>query len=284
VKEASMGKEMVLSESRYSKLVNDLRKLIDKGRTLAQRAANFELLKGYWSVGERLAEERLAETAGYGQSIMEKLALELKTDRSTLVRCLQFHRDFPKGPPVGTRLSWSHFRILVTIKDDKARSFYEKAAEEKEWTHEELSRAVQADYHGEVQTPGGPAKPVKKLHRPDGGPFIYRAEVMRVLDGDTLLARLDLGFDVWKKERIRFAGVDAPALDEDGGDEAFEYVRDQLGKAKVVVIYTNKAEAHGRYVGHVFYSTDERDTWEKVFRQGRYLSQELLDKGLARVY
>ena len=52
----------------------------------------------------------------------------------------------------------------------------------------------------------------------------------------------------------------------------------------MVVIYTNKEEVHGRYVGHVFYSTEERDTWEKVFRQGRYLNQELLDKGLARVY
>ena len=160
----------------------------------------------------------------------------------------------------------------MTVKDDKARAFYEKTAQEKEWTQEELYRAVQADHYGlEQPTGGGVQKPPKKLDRPKGGPFVYRADVMRILDGDTIQARLDLGFDVWKKERIRFAMVDAPALREDGGEEAFAYVRDQLAKAKVVVIATNKEDVHGRYIGHIFYSTDERDAWEKVFREGRYL-------------
>lgn len=33
---------------------------------------------------------------------------------------------------------------------------------------------------------------------------------------------------------------------------------------------------------HVYYSMDENDSWEKVFASGRYLSQDLLDRGLAR--
>ena len=93
-----------------------------------------------------------------------------------------------------------------------------------------------------------------------------------------------MGFDVWKRERIRFAKINAPELREDGGPEAFKYVQDQMAKAKVVVIATNKEDVHGRYVGHVFYSLDERDGWEKVFRTGRYLNDEMLQNGLARVY
>ena len=217
---------------------------------------------------------------------MEKLALEPKTDRSTLVRCLQFNRDYPKGVPVDTRLSWTHFRILVTIKDDKARAFYEKMAGEKKWTEQQLTRAIQADEYGSNEDGGGGEKPppAKKLPRPKGGPFVYRAETLRVVDGDTILVRLDLGFEVWKKEYIRFAKIDAPPIKEDGGEEAFAYVRDQLAKARVVVISTNKADVHGRYIGDIMYSTNERDGWEKVFASGKYLNQELLDKGLARVY
>jgi hypothetical protein len=138
-----MGKELVLSDGKYSRLVADLNKLINEGRSKAQNAANREYMATYWRVGQRLAAERITESAGYGESIMERLGIELKTDRSTLVRCLQFHRDYPKGVPEGTTLSWSHYRSLVAIKDDKARAFYEKMAEEKEWTQEELARAIQ---------------------------------------------------------------------------------------------------------------------------------------------
>jgi endonuclease YncB( thermonuclease family) len=281
-----MGKGMILSGGKYQKLVLDVRKLLDQGRSQAQTALNREVMRTYWNVGKRLALERLSETAGYGQSVMEHLAYELKVDRSTLVRCLQFHQYYPQGSPPGTTLSWSHVRHLLTVKDDGARTFYEKTAQEKEWTQDELGRAIRADEYGNHKNPApqDKPKPAPKLPRPQGGPFIYRAEIVRVVDGDTLRARLDLGFDVWKLEIIRLAGIDAPGMREDGGPEAYNYVQTQLAKAKVVVIATNKEDVHGRYIGHVFYSTDDRDNWEKVFKEGRYLNQELLNQGLARAY
>tara|TARA_R100001594_G_scaffold89862_1_gene124348 strand:+ start:11901 stop:12287 length:387 start_codon:yes stop_codon:yes gene_type:complete len=38
--------------------------------------------------------------------------------------------------------------------------------------------------------------------------FVYNAKLVRVVDGDTCDAMIDLGFDTWVKKRIRFAGVD----------------------------------------------------------------------------
>ena len=35
-------------------------------------------------------------------------------------------------------------------------------------------------------------------------------EINRVLDGDTIDVTIDLGFDLYKKERVRVAGVDTP--------------------------------------------------------------------------
>ena len=35
-------------------------------------------------------------------------------------------------------------------------------------------------------------------------------EINRVLDGDTIDVTIDLGFDLFKKERVRIAGVDTP--------------------------------------------------------------------------
>ena len=35
-------------------------------------------------------------------------------------------------------------------------------------------------------------------------------EINKVLDGDTIDVTIDLGFDLYKKERVRIAGVDTP--------------------------------------------------------------------------
>jgi len=38
--------------------------------------------------------------------------------------------------------------------------------------------------------------------------YIYRAKLERVVDGDTVDALIDLGFDTWVKKRIRYKGID----------------------------------------------------------------------------
>ena len=39
--------------------------------------------------------------------------------------------------------------------------------------------------------------------------YIYRAKLQRVVDGDTIDALIDVGFDIWVKKRIRYKGIDA---------------------------------------------------------------------------
>jgi len=38
--------------------------------------------------------------------------------------------------------------------------------------------------------------------------YIYRAKLDRVVDGDTIDAMIDVGFDIWVKKRIRYKGID----------------------------------------------------------------------------
>ena len=35
----------------------------------------------------------------------------------------------------------------------------------------------------------------------------YKAEIDRVVDGDTVDVSIDLGFDIWYKARVRLAGI-----------------------------------------------------------------------------
>ena len=40
--------------------------------------------------------------------------------------------------------------------------------------------------------------------------FKYNAEIVRVIDGDTVVAMVDLGFSTWAKSTIRFYGINTP--------------------------------------------------------------------------
>jgi micrococcal nuclease len=50
-------------------------------------------------------------------------------------------------------------------------------------------------------------------------------EINRVLDGDTIDVTIDLGFDLYKKERVRVAGVDTP---EKLGYDATNWLKEKL--------------------------------------------------------
>ena len=59
-------------------------------------------------------------------------------------------------------------------------------------------------------------------------------EIVKVLDGDTIDVLIDLGFDLFKKERVRIAGVDTPEkrtrdLEEKAlGIDATNWLKDKL--------------------------------------------------------
>ena len=38
--------------------------------------------------------------------------------------------------------------------------------------------------------------------------YVYRGKLERVVDGDTIDALIDVGFDIWIKKRIRYSGID----------------------------------------------------------------------------
>jgi micrococcal nuclease len=58
--------------------------------------------------------------------------------------------------------------------------------------------------------------------------YIYRARCERVIDGDTIYLRVDLGFHVAATISGRLYGVNAPERGDPGGPEATGFLRDLL--------------------------------------------------------
>ncbi len=276
-----MKKKTTLTSARYTKLLKDVRRIIEEGKARATRAANEELILAYWQVGERISVEKLTENAGYGDAILEDLSEEIGIDSSTLKRCIYFFQTYNRAPS-GTNLSWSHYRELLPLKDDTQRQWYEDLAEDEGLNVAQLTKVIKEDRYGQSQS-GSKKSQKPTLRRPTEPTYVYKAIVERVIDGDTLLLRIDLGFQVSKEQRVRLAGIDTPAMDEPGGKEAYTYVLNQLAKVDFVMIKTNKIDIYGRYVGDIFYSFKGSSKAE-IFAKGRYLNQELVEKGLARVF
>lgn len=274
-----MSDEKTLTEAGYAKLLTDLRKLWETGKAKAHRAVSRQLLQSYWEIGGRIGEEKLTANAGYEKAVMERLAEDMRTDMTTLYRCVQFH-DTYEAVPDSDYLSWSHYRVLLTVKDLKERDYYTKVAEEKHWTRDQLLKAVQGDAYSDDKT----GKKAKKLPRPTGATYVFKAYVLNVVDGDTLLVDVDCGFEIKKKERIRLAGIDCAELITDEGREAAEYVRNQLARVPFIMLRTTKVDINGRFLGHVFYSLDDTMEKDDIYTDGRYLNQELIDKNFAKLY
>ncbi len=90
--------------------------------------------------------------------------------------------------------------------------------------------------------------------------YEYSAKLVRVVDGDTADAMIDLGFNTWVKARIRFMGVDAwesrtrNLEEKKKGLAAKAFVKDLLensdnGKFSIISHGVGK---YGRVLGELF--------------------------------
>jgi len=106
-------------------------------------------------------------------------------------------------------------------------------------------------------------------------------EINRVVDGDTLDCTIDLGFDLYKKERVRVAGVDTPEKrtkdpeEKALGYDATNWLKDKLEGAIAgddeLVIRTELVGGVGKYgrlLGWLYVGTDELSLNEQMITEG----------------
>ncbi len=111
--------------------------------------------------------------------------------------------------------------------------------------------------------------------------YSYRATVARVIDGDTLWAIVDYGFDHTSVEKLRLRAIDTPELRTTEGKRAKVHLEELLLAAQPFVITTTKVDLYDRYLTDVFVLPGEKDL-HKVAREGRYVNRELIEGGFAR--
>jgi micrococcal nuclease len=93
--------------------------------------------------------------------------------------------------------------------------------------------------------------------------YIYKAELIRVIDGDTVELIIDLGFDTLRKERFRLYGIDAPEMNTAKGKEAKAWLIGVLGPYGAIYVQTiqhntkAKRDKYGRFLAVLFDDTSD---------------------------
>jgi len=107
--------------------------------------------------------------------------------------------------------------------------------------------------------------------------FKYFAELIRIIDGDTFVAKIDLGFSTHRKETVRLAGINTPESrtrnleEKKHGLAAKKALGDMLTNCKELIVEVKEVGKYGRALG-------------VVYADGININFELIDRGFAYPY
>ena len=116
--------------------------------------------------------------------------------------------------------------------------------------------------------------------------YIYRGKLERVVDGDTIDALIDVGFDIWIKKRIRYSGIDTwesrtrDLAEKAKGLEAKarnkELLMEVSSKSGYFRLKSYGLGKYGRVLGEIFIIDDKGKQWN--------INETLIKEGHAYVY
>ena len=165
--------KQIVSQAATQSLIQDLRQIIEQARGHVAATANYELTMMYWHIGERINHEVLGnQRAEYGKQIVASVSRQLQAEfgkkgfeERTIRRMMQFAQMFPDiqiVSPLVSKLSWSHFLIVMPLKDELQREFYLTMAASERWSKRTLQAKIDGMLFERTAISGKPDEFIKK--------------------------------------------------------------------------------------------------------------------------
>ena len=137
--------------STITTLYDDIRAIIINTRNTIYKAVNTGILEANWKIGRRIVEEEQAgaSRAEYGQRVINDLAEKLSVefgrgfDARELRRYRQFYLLFPKWDALRPELTWTHYRTLIRVENERARLYYMNEAALQNWSTRALDSQIE---------------------------------------------------------------------------------------------------------------------------------------------
>ena len=109
--------------------------------------------------------------------------------------------------------------------------------------------------------------------------YTYQAVVEKVIDGDTIKVRMNLGYDDSYREVLRLRDIDAPELDTKEGQDAKAFVQSHIKEAQMIIVRSSRSDKYDRYLADIFIPSSGES---RAVNGDLYLNNLLLEKGYAK--
>ena len=117
-------------------------------------AVNSAMVQAYWEIGQEIHKAcGENDRAEYGKKLLEYLSEQLTSEFgkgftvTNLKYMRQFYRAFPNRHTLCDELSWSHYRLLMRVENEKTRSFYVEECVKSGWSVRQLERQIGTFYY-----------------------------------------------------------------------------------------------------------------------------------------
>ena len=215
------------AESPYEQLVQKLKEQIAEGIARAQEAYEREKILTYWKMGESISKHLLsnARAENYGKELFNNLSQDLDISKRLLYQMTQFYNAYLAFSPL-QNITWSHYRLLSTIRDETKRAYFENQIALEDWTKRDLENALRSEKKKIAKS-----AQKKKLSVFREKLFIYQI----FKDPCSVNLLIDLGFKVYKEtELFEHKGTFVETVKI--SDEKYEY-NEVRAKRKQLYVY-----------------------------------------------
>lgn len=215
----------------YDQLIHAIREARAASQARIEKTVDAEKVREAWEIGKLIQEHILLnkERAEYGDEVVKRLAVDLGTSNTELKYMIEFARAYPMSPPAG-QLSWSHYRELLSLNNEKERNELAEQARSENWGRDRVREEVRKRQN-RIEAP-------QTLKAKPGNLYTYR--IIKAPHGKYKgQLVVDLGFSSYFKpeEDLKLSEKDMVAMKQDGS--TFTLLQDpSLGEAD---LWTYKA-------------------------------------------
>ena len=139
----------------YEDIYSEIKETLLLSRNQAYSAVNFAMVQAYWQIGRIIVEyeQNGNVRADYGKAVLQELSSRLTKDfgKGFSVRTLQqmkkFYVTFPNTNALRSQLTWTHYRLLLSVENEQARKWYMDEAIASAWSSRQLERQISTLYY-----------------------------------------------------------------------------------------------------------------------------------------
>ncbi len=160
-----------MNELMDARFYEQIRSILETARNQAYSAANSAMVQAYWSIGKSIVEQQgKSERAEYGRQLLQELSKQLTHDfgkgftASNLRNMRQFYLTFSNCYALRSNLSWTHYRMLMRVENEKARNFYLEECEKANWSTRQLERQINSFFYERLLSSRNKEAVGKEIH------------------------------------------------------------------------------------------------------------------------